>query len=341
MIIPFKTKALSSYIVMDADSGRVLNGSNINEKHLIASTTKIMTILVALETTPLTNILCAGDEIDKAYGSMIYIDKNECMTLYDLLVGLMLRSGNDASLVIAENTLGYDNFIKKMNELAIKIGMTNTIFTNPHGLDEETKNYSTSYDMALLMKYAIKNKMFMEITSIKKYTTTSNIETHLWYNKNKLLNTYKFSTSGKIGYTTKSGHIFVSSASKGKENLVVVSMKDDNQFETHKNIYEKYFKEYDKYKVIDSYTFNIKDNYYKNYYLYVKEDVDVMLNHNELNKVNVKIDIYKKKKINSNTILGKVSVYVKDNYITSVNLYGISKENKTNNNKRLFRSLFK
>lgn len=341
MIIPFKTKALSSYIVMDADSGRVLNGSNINEKHLIASTTKIMTILVALETTPLTNILCAGDEIDKAYGSMIYIDKNECMTLYDLLVGLMLRSGNDASLVIAENTLGYDNFIKKMNELAIKIGMTNTIFTNPHGLDEETKNYSTSYDMALLMKYAIKNKMFMEITSIKKYTTTSNIETHLWYNKNKLLNTYKFSTSGKIGYTTKSGHIFVSSASKGKENLVVVSMKDDNQFVTHKNIYENYFKGYDKYKVIDSYTFNIKDNYYKNYYLYVKEDVDVMLNHNELNKVNVKIDIYKKKKINSNTILGKVSVYVKDNYITSVNLYGISKENKTNNNKRLFRSLFK
>lgn len=341
MIIPFKTKALSSYIVMDADSGRVLNGSNINEKHLIASTTKIMTILVALETTPLTNILCAGDEIDNAYGSMIYIDKNECMTLYDLLVGLMLRSGNDASLVIAENTLGYYNFIKKMNELALKIGMTNTVFTNPHGLDEETQNYSTSYDMALLMKYAMKNKMFMEITSIKKYTTTSNVETHLWYNKNKLLSTYKFSTSGKIGYTTKSGHIFVSSASKGKENLVVVSMKDDNQFVTHKNIYEKYFKDYDKYKVIDSYTFNIKDNYYKNYYLYVKEDVNIMLNRDELDKIDVKIDIYKKKKINNNTILGKVSVYVKDKYITSINLYGISKENKINNNKKLFRSLFK
>mgnify|MGYP004527189479 FL=1 len=340
VLIPKETSALESFIVMDSDSGRILGGSNIDEKYLIASTTKIMTIMVALETTPLTNIICAGDEIKEAYGSMIYIDQGECMTLYDLLVGLMLRSGNDAAVVIAANTIGYDNFINKMNELASKIGMKNTIFTNPHGLDEKTQNYSTAHDLGLLMAYATKNKMFMEITSIKKYTTTTSVETHLWYNKNKLLSQYKFSTSGKIGYTKASGHVFVSSATKGKENLVIASIKDDNQFVTHKNLYEKYFNEYDKYKIIDSYSFSVKDNYYKNYYLYVKEDVDIMLNKNELGKVNIKINIYKKKKIKDNDVVGNIEIYVNNKYIESINLYGVSKSSKIKKTKTLFSNIF-
>lgn len=340
VLVPKRISALSSYVVMDSESGRVLGGSNINDKMLIASTTKIMTIIVALENANPTDIICAGEEIQKVYGSMIYIDEGECMTLYDLLVGLMLRSGNDAAVVIATRTLGYDNFISKMNETASKIGMRNTIFTNPHGLDEETQNYSTAYDMALLMKYAVKNKLFMEITGIKKYTVTSTVETHLWYNKNKLLSSYKYATSGKIGYTTKSGHIFVSSATKGRENLVVVSMKDDNQFVTHKNLYEKYFNEYDKYEILNSYTFSIKDKYYKNHYLYIKEDVNLMLNKNELDKVDVKINIYKKKKVNDNDVVGNVKIYVDGDFVESVNLYVMSKEGKSLKNKNLLKSIF-
>lgn len=340
VFIPNKVNAIESYVVIDTDSGRVLNGININDKHLIASTTKIMTTLVAIETTPLTNIICAGDEINESYGSMIYINKNECMTLYDLLVGLMLRSGNDAAMVIATQTLGYDNFINKMNELASKIGMKNTIFNNPHGLDEKTQNYSTAYDLGILMSYATRNKIFMEITGIKKYTVTSSNNTHLWYNKNKLLSQYKFSTGGKIGYTKKSGHVFVSSASKGKESLVIASIKDENQFTNHKNLYEKYFKEYDKYKIIDSYTFSINEKYYKDYYLYVKEDVNVMLNKSEKDKVNININIYKKKNISPNTVVGNIEVYVGSEFIENINLYAISKKNKVNNNKNLLKSLF-
>ena len=332
-----KLSALESYVVMDTNSGRVLSSSNMDKKMLIASTTKIMTAIVALENEASTKVLCAGDEITKVYGSMIYVDTGECMTLYDYLVGLMLRSGNDAAMVIAEGTLGYDKFIEKMNETASRIGMRNTVFNNPHGLDEETKNYSTAYDMALLMRYATKNKVFMELDSIKKYTVESNVETHLWHNKNKLLTNYKFATGGKIGYTTSSGHIFVSSASKGREDLVVVTMKDEDQFGNHQRFYEDHFEKYDKYKVIDKYTFVIKEDYYKKYHLYVKEDVELMLNKDEVNNVDVNIELIKKKKVQDNDIVGKASIYVSGKFVQSVNIYALGEKSKINKIKSWFK----
>ena len=168
LLVPiFKVNALESYVVMDKFSGRVLLEKNMNEQMLIASTTKIMSSIVALENASTTDVLCAGDEILKVYGSMIYIDRGECMTLYDLLVGLNLRSGNDAANVIASNTIGYDNFIKQMNLPAYKIGMKSTKFSNPHGLDNETENISSAYDLALLMRYALNNKVFSEITKLR------------------------------------------------------------------------------------------------------------------------------------------------------------------------------
>lgn len=327
-MFPLKLFAIESYVVMDADSGRVLGGSNIEESLLIASTTKIMTALVALENYDTTEIICAGEEIKEVYGSMIYIDEGECMTLYDLLVGLMLRSGNDAAMVIATNTLGYDEFINKMNELASKIGMKNTSFKNPHGLDNETENYSTAYDMALLMRYATKNKLFMEITGIKKYTLDSNKETHLWHNKNELLTSYKFATSGKTGYTDKSGYILASSAKKAYEDLVIVTMKDKDRFQTHKKLYEQYFEEYDRYKVLDKYTFGIKEDYYKKYHLYIKDDVYIMLNKNELDKINVDIQLKKKKNVNSGDIVGSAKVYVKGEFVSEAYIYALSYESK-------------
>lgn len=328
LTLPLKLKAIESYVVMDTDSGRVLGSSNMDEKMLIASTTKIMTALVALENYDITSVLCAGDEIKEVYGSMIYIDEGECMTLYDLLVGLMLRSGNDAAEVIATQTLGYDEFIKKMNETASRVGMKNTTFNNPHGLDNETKNYSTAYDMALLMRYATNNKTFMEITGIKKYTLDSNKETHLWHNKNELLTRYKYATSGKTGYTDKSGYIFASSATKGKESLVIITMKDKERFTTHKKMYETYFENYDKYKILDKYTFSLKEDYYKKYHLYIKDDVYLMLNKDELNKVNIDIQLKKKKNVNSGDIVGSVKIYVGDEYIEEAYIYALTYESK-------------
>jgi len=328
MILPVKLKAIDSYVVMDSDSGRVLGSSNMNERMLVASTSKIMTAIVALENYEVTDVLCAGDEILEVYGSMIYIDKGECMTLYDILVGLMLRSGNDAAMVIATNTLGYDEFINKMNETASRIGMKDTVFQNPHGLDDKTKNYSTAYDMALLMRYATKNKLFMEITKISKYTVTTTVETHLWHNKNELLGMYKFATSGKTGYTDRSGYIFVSSASKAYEDLIVVTMKDQDRFNTHKKMYEEYFNKYDRYKVLDKYTFVIKEDYYKKYHLYIKDDVYMMLNKSELDKINVNVELVKKKKVKSGDIVGSAKIYVDGEFVEEAYIYALDKNDK-------------
>ena len=102
--------------------------------------------------------------------------------------------------------------------------MENTIFNNPHGLDEITQNYSTAYDLSLLMKYAIKNKTFLEITNASKYK----VKKYVWINKNKLLNNYKYTISGKIGYTKKAGQVFVSAAQKDNKKI---SQKDhQNEF---------------------------------------------------------------------------------------------------------------
>ena len=136
---------------MDVNSGRILYKNNMNEKRLIASITKIMTFAVAEENSNVSKKFVAGDEILKMYGTSIYIEKDEEMKLKDLLYGLMLRSGNDASVVIANNvSKSEQDFVNLMNDKAKKLGMNNTIFKNPHGLDEETKNYSTAYDLSII-----------------------------------------------------------------------------------------------------------------------------------------------------------------------------------------------
>ena len=321
-----------SYVVMDADSGRILGSKNMNEKYLVASTTKIMTTILALENGSLKDKYVASDVITSVYGSMIYTKEGEEFTLEDLLYGLMLRSGNDASVIIAENQGGHDKFVEKMNKLAKKIGMKNTTFENPHGLDDDTKNYSTAYDLALLMKYAMQNEDFRKITNTKKYRVTTNMTTHLWYNKNKLLTTYKYATGGKIGYTEKSRHVFVSSATKNKKNLIVATIRDTDRFNTHENLYEEYFNKYEKYKILDKYTFSLIDDNYKNYHLYIKNDFYMLLKENE--KDNLRLDIIINKKINKNKV-GSVNVMLKDDLIHTETIYGVEKNNKIKSIKKM------
>ena len=154
---------------MDLDSGRILYENNPNRKMLIASITKIMTAIVAIENGDLTKEITVGDEVLSMYGTNIYVEVGEKMKLRDLLYGLLLRSGNDASVVIAKAVGGSEEkFVELMNKKAKEIGMKNTIFRNPHGLDEETENYSTAYDMALLSRYAYKNKTYRNIVSTNK-----------------------------------------------------------------------------------------------------------------------------------------------------------------------------
>ena len=248
-----------STVVMDIDSGRIVYSKNMYEKKLIASTTKIMTCILVLENMNLDKEIIVGEEVLSMYGTNIYLEVGEKIKVRDLLYGLMLRSGNDAALTLAINTFGTEeSFVKKMNSKAQEIGMKDTIFNNPHGLDDKTYNYSTAYDMALLSKYAYQNKNYRKIISTKKYITKSSIKSYVWYNRVELLNKYKYSLGGKNGYTPKAGKTLVSVASKDDLTYTIVSLDDNDIYNNHRYLYEKYFAKYKKFLIVD------KDKFLKN-----------------------------------------------------------------------------
>lgn len=158
----------SCAIVMDQNSNRIIYSKNIHKVRSVASISKIMTAVLAVESGKLDEKVTIGDEILKAYGSAIYLTVGETLTLRDLVYGLMLRSGNDAALAIATYISGsVEKFVEDMNKKAVQIGMKNTTFHNPHGLDEESGNMSTAYDMAILTSYAMKNEDYKKIVGTK------------------------------------------------------------------------------------------------------------------------------------------------------------------------------
>lgn len=315
LLFPVRIFAMSasSMIAMDLDNGRVLYGYNISESKLIASISKIMTAIVAIENSDINKEVEVSDVIYEAFGSAIYIEVGEKITLKDLLYGLMLRSGNDAALVIAENVAGSkEEFVYLMNEYANNLNMKNTIFYNPHGLEENNgdANKSSTYDMAKLTKYAMENDIFREIFKTKKYTVKTNYKTYVWHNKNKLLN-LDYITGGKTGYTELARRTLVSTGSKDNINLVVVTLNDPNDWEDHKSIYEKIFKSYKSYKIVDMKNFEVKDdNYYKKDNLYIKNDYYMTLTKEELKKVTLNFNLMKLEEYVDDTLAGYIEVII-------------------------------
>ena len=312
-----------STIIMDIDSGRILYKKNINEKRLIASTTKIMTCIVVLENCDIEKNITVGDEVLSMYGTNIYIKNGEVLKIKDLLYGLMLRSGNDAAITLAYNTLGYDEFIKKMNEKAKEIGMENTNFNNPHGLDDDTKNYSTAYDMALLSRYAYKNRIYRQIISTKKYVTKSSLKSYVWYNRMSLLNNYKNCIGGKNGYTPRAGKTLVSYAKKDDLILTIVSLDDSSIYENHKSLYNNYFSKYKNYTIVEKGDFFINNNSY-----YINKSFKYPLEEFETNDIKTLLKI--------NNGKGNIEIYFNENIIGKIDLYEnnkIKKEKKTPLNK--------
>ena len=282
-----------------------------------------MTAVVAIESRKLDEKVIIGDEINSAYGSGIYIQVGEEITLRDLLYGLMLRSGNDAALAIAKYVGGsVDDFVVMMNEKAKEIKMTNTKFNNPSGLDQEKGNYSTAYDMALLTSYAMKLDDYKIITGTKKYTLTTNKNTYSWINKNKLLSMYKYTTGGKTGFTEIAKRTLVSTATKDNTNLVVVTLNDGNDWKDHQNLFEYGFNNYTNLKILDAGDITIyNDDYYNDYKLYVKNDYYYILSNSEQNDLIFKYRLEKKRKINNNNEVGTLNIYLGDKKIHEEKVY--------------------
>lgn len=325
--IPYKTKAIETSarcaILMDTDSNRILYAKNIHEVRSVASISKIMTAILAIESGKLDDTVLIGDEILDAYGSAIYIKQGEEMTLRDLVYGLMLRSGNDAALVIA-NYVGGDvnSFVDMMNQKARQIGMKNTTFNNPSGLDEDKGNMSTAYDMAILTSYAMQNEDYKKIVKTKHHTVTTNKNVYSWTNKNKLLNTYKYTTGGKTGYTEIARRTLVSTASKDGLNLVVVTLNDGNDFLDHKSLHEYGFENYTNYYILREGIINIYDEtYYKNEELYLKDNFSYPLLETEKNSIKLKFELEQKNNFSDEESIGKVKVFIGDKEIYNTDVF--------------------
>ncbi len=323
------TTSASSYILMDETTGRVLLSKDMNSKRLIASITKIMTSIIAIESGKVKDTVTIDDSILKAYGSGIYIEVGEEIKLKDLLYGLMLRSGNDAAIAIANYIAGSEeNFVNLMNAKAKELGMKNTLFYNASGLPTPHGNYSSCYDMALLTRYVMKNKLYREIVSTKEYKVTTNYKTYVWNNKNKLLR-YNYITGGKTGYTEESGRTLVSSATIDGMNLIAVTIRDSDDWNTHLELYNYAKDNYASYKVLNKNKFKvIGDTYYKDNYFYIKNDVYIPLKKSEKKSLISHIILEKKDEYQTDEQVGINQIYLGDTLLYEEDIY-IIKENTT------------
>ena len=242
MLLFFSAAPVSAYavntsataaILMDADSGRILYAHNENAKMLIASTTKIMTALVAIENGCLSDVITVTREATLAEGTSMYLKEGEQLTLETLLYGLLLSSGNDAALAVAEGVAGsVDDFVALMNEKTAELGMTNSSFANPNGLDAEG-HYSTALDMARLACAAMENTTLMRIASTKSVTVGG----RTMNNHNRLLNTIEGCIGLKTGYTRAAGRTLVSCAERNGQRLVAVTLQDGNDWADHAELF--------------------------------------------------------------------------------------------------------
>ncbi|MGD7045477.1 D-alanyl-D-alanine carboxypeptidase family protein [Jeotgalibacillus proteolyticus] len=245
---PAPSASADQAILIEAESGRVLFEKNAHREQKIASITKIMTAHLALKHGDPASLVKISPEASVTEGSSLYLKAGQKVSLSDLVYGLLLRSGNDSAVAIAEHISGsIEDFSKLMNEEAKKIGMKNSHFTNPHGLDLDNEHYSSSYDMALLTKEAMKDDLFAEIFGTKSHKAESLDPSPVWNNKHRLITgMYPHATGGKTGFTKQAGRTLVTTAKRDGMTLIVVTIRASNDWNDHMNLFEYGFANYKK-----------------------------------------------------------------------------------------------
>lgn len=237
LMISMNVYALSakSAVLIEAQTGRVLMEQDAYTRRPMASTTKIMTALIALEKGNLSDMVTVSYAAQSVEGSSIWLKAGEKLTLENLLYGLMLNSGNDAATAIAEHIGGsVPKFVEMMNEKVREMGLKNTSFDNPHGLDSD-KHYTTAYDLAQITREAMKNPKFAEIVATKtKKIPRDDME---WgrslKNHNRLLFSYEGANGVKTGFTKISGRTLVSAAKRNGIQLIAVTLNASDDWDDH------------------------------------------------------------------------------------------------------------
>lgn len=240
VVLPIRVRAVDvsavSALLMEADGGRVLYEKNAHSRMGPASTTKIMTALVAIENMPLDTVITVPREACGIEGSSVYLYEGEQLTLETLLYALMLQSANDAAVAIAIAVAGsIGAFVTMMNEKAQSLGLRDTHFENPHGLDCDG-HYTTACDLARIAGCALKNEVFATIVSTvrKSIPMHDGTASRLLVNHNRLLRTYPDITGVKTGYTRHTGRTLVSSAERDGIRLICVTLDDGDDWRDHR-----------------------------------------------------------------------------------------------------------
>ncbi len=317
-----------SAVLINAKTGQVLYGKNMHKPMHPASTSKIMTAIIALEHGNLNDIVTASKNATRVIGTRIYLEAGEELTLHQLLYALLLRSANDAAIAIAEHIAGsVENFVKMMNAKAKELGCKNTNFTNPHGLTHENHLIS-AYDMALIASYAMKNETFRKIVSTHSFTIPWKDKDYdrLLVNTNDLLRMYKGTDGIKTGYTSKAGQTIVASAIRGNNRLICVLFRSQG-----KNLW------YDAIKLLDygfenfDFVSSLKSGkiikiipvkYGGDVALVAQEDFNYVVSEESKAEIQEKLVIMENitAPIKKGQVLGKIEYFLEDKKIGEVNL---------------------
>lgn len=240
MTVYAETDAESS-VVIEKESRHVIFDKECHKRLPMASTTKIMTAVIALENGNSDDIVKVSPNAQNQEGSSVYLRAGDEVKLEDLLYAMMLNSGNDAATAIAEHIGGnVENFVTMMNDKACELGCNNTHFCNPSGLNE-AGHYSSAYDLALMTAYAAENDLFREIVSAKYHRIINSGSVTYLKNHNKLLWQYDRCVGGKTGFTKASGRCLVTFAEKDGKSTVAVTLNDSNDWFDHKVLHESAF----------------------------------------------------------------------------------------------------
>jgi len=303
----------SGYAVLDGETGRVLIGSNSDERLPIASLTKIWTALVAIENSELQDEVVISPKAAMAEGSSIYLQAGETVTVETLLYGLMLRSGNDAATALAEHVGGsVEGFVKLMNERAVIAGLTNTVFMNPSGLHHE-EHLSSARDTAEMLRTALQNKTFEKIASTVLYRANT-INGMLWENKHRLLregsgmaadiddeteqpvSSLKSATgtayAGKTGFTKVAGRTLATAFQKDGQTCIVVTLNASDDWNVHRSLSNKVWQDYDLETVVKKGKYNVN----KKLAIRLEEPVRLQLNKEEKEQVRQVLHVSRKRK---------------------------------------------
>lgn len=346
-------------IVLDRKTLLPLYEKDACSKVSIASTTKILTCIIALENCSLNEIVTVSKKAATISGSTLGLSSNMKLSMNDLLYGLMLRSGNDCAIAIAEHISGsIENFSILMNQKASSLGLTNSNFVTPHGLDEPN-HFSTAYELAIITDYALKNPKFLEIVSSKTYTILLNGVSHTLSNTNELLGTTPGVYGVKTGFTFNAGRCLVTACKRNDLDIIVVVLGADTKRIRTKdslNLINYIFNTYQYVNIENTLKCSFNDylSYFENsYYLEKTTDKPILelstidnyiFPLSDTDSLNLHTQIYTLDLFNSNiksgSVVGQLYLYCKDKLLCKIDIT-LKHQLIKNNWKYYFKNIFK